>query len=147
MADYLLFDVLENVEDEINEIINKYDKEKWHDNEVISYDKVEKMFNIIGCASAKLQMEVDNLLNNEMYLVVNGIMTSKEIGDLYVCLRNHTQFLQVRGTNYSTALLFLLQAYKLVRSMGNYHEDNMYITWQLPKDTLQMLLEKRMENN
>lgn len=141
---YYKIDKLENVEDEI---INKYDKEKWHDNEVISYDKVEKMFNIIGCASAKLQTEVDNLLNNEMYLVVNGIMTSKEIGDLYVCLRNHTQFLQVRGTNYSTALLFLLQAYKLVRSMGNYHEDNMYITWQLPKDTLQMVLEKRAERN
>ena len=41
---YYKIDKLENVEDEINEIINKYDKEKWHDNEVISYDKVEKMF-------------------------------------------------------------------------------------------------------
>lgn len=31
--------------------------------------------------------------------------------------------------------------------LGNYHEDNMYITWQLPKDTLQMVLEKRAESN
>lgn len=143
---YYKSDKIENVEDEINEIINKYNKEKWEDSEAITYDKVEKMFNIIGFASAELQSEVDNLLNNEMYLIVNGIMTTKEIKELYGCLRNHVQFLQVKGTNYSTSLLFLLQAYKFVRSMGNYQEDDMYITWQLPKDTLQMVLEKRAEN-
>lgn len=144
---YYKSDKIESVEAEINKIINKYDKEKWKDSEAITYDKVEKMFNIIGFASAELQAEVDNLLNNEMYLIVNGIMTSKEIRELYACLRNHVQFLQVKGTNYSTAVLFLLQAYKLVKSMGNYHEDDMYITWQLPKDAVRMVLEKRAEKH
>lgn len=133
---------IEKCKDEIKNIIEKYNNDEWKKSDNDSYKKIEKMFRIIGEASNLVSYEHDIIKRNQMFLVANEIFSTEELRSISTNIDKFVEFLKTPKTNYSTALVFLLDGYLEIHNMGAFKQE-MFIYWQPPKSIVDMVIEER----
>lgn len=114
---------------DIEQLVDKYDKNNWKESTGVTYEKVEKMFYIISNASINIQKEMSALNRNRSFLVANDIISIEEITELNTCVGKHVEFLGGKGINYGASLYFLFEAYRKIKNIGSYDDEICIITW------------------
>lgn len=134
---------LDECEEEIELICNKYQMESLRNKDFETRSKIQKMFSIIGAASMPIMTELDNIKKNQYFLIMDNIFSSEELNEIYISIGRNVELLSTPDTAYGVALMFLLGAYKRIHRWGKYENEGMIISWKNHKNLVELVIEKR----